>query len=411
MLNRKPNIKRPSITNILMVEFEIIVLLSAAMLGGALGYRDGTQLLDQLRQAITSTIDRQYLDEQLQQGIRDFTAGQVDLARQRFEFILAQAPGEYPEAQDYLDQSILILNATATFTPLPPTATNTPTQTLTPTYDPSGEESILRRAAALMAAEDWSGTIDALLALRNLNLQYKVTQVDDMLFAALRNRGEDKILIQGDLEGGIYDLTLAEAFGPLDYRGKVYRDWARLYLTALGFWQAYPEQAVYYFGQIANIAPGLKDGGGWSARERYRAALIHYGDTLAKEGEWCLAYEQYNLALAQRHDPALVDQVTAAELICYPPTATPEPTAVITATVTTTATPLPSNTPAGLQNTATPTATATHTLQPANTATATKTLLPPTKTHTPVPIPTDTHTPVPVPSDTPVPVPSDTPSP
>jgi len=391
---KKPLIGKRSFAKLLVTEFVLLFLLVAGLVGGLYGYRDGVATASQVKGAL----DENYLQELYQLGVLDYEAGRYDLARQRFEYIRALAPGEYPAAQEHLQEILAILNATATITPVPLMLTSVPTLTLTPTHDPSGEESIFQRAQTLMGAGNWDGAMEALLALRTVDLYYRVAAVDDTLFAALRNRGEYKILIQGDLEGGIYDLTLAEKFGPLDYRATVYRDWARLYLTALGFWQAYPQQAVYYFGQIAAAAPGLQDGGGWSARERYRASLLYYGDALVKEEKWCEAQVQYETALALRNQPDLIMTIAEVGRICWPPTQTftPAPLITVTQTITTTISP-GSSTPT---ITLTPEPVTTQTPSP----TAPAGTISPTSTETFIVLPSATASPLPFPSKTPTPI-------
>ncbi|MBL7164579.1 MAG: hypothetical protein ISS57_18485 [Anaerolineales bacterium] len=389
-----------------------LLLAFAGTLGALAGYQDGMQRVASLQPAS----DVGLVQEQFDLGVQDYEAGRYDLARQRFEYVIALAPDDYPVAWSLLGEILAIQNATATYTSVPPTLTSTPTITITPTRDLSGVDSVYSRARSLLAAGDWNGAIEALVVLRDEELLYRVVEVDDSIFAALRNRGEQKILILGDLEGGIYDLTLAERFGPLDYQASVYRDWARLYLSALGYWEAYPEQAVHYFGQIAAAMPGLRDGSGWSASERYRQSLIHYGDQLAAEKQWCEAQVQYEAALAIRQIEDLSLTLTQAAYICSPPTwtYTPSPAPSGTATITHTPTPGPS-----------PTSTATPTTIPGSTSTDTATLEPtatmlvatdtpsplPTETDTLISAPTETDTPVPTPTDTPSPVPSETPSP
>lgn len=382
---------------ILRIIFVIMLLVVSGVIAAAVGYQDGIQQAAMLQPMDGSKI----IQEQYELGQNEFEAGLYDQARQRFEYVIALEPDRYPAAWSYLTEILAIMNATATFTPIPPTVTSTPTATITPTRDPSGEESIFNRASSLLAAGDWGGAIEAILALRNEDLLYRVVQSDDILFASLRNRGEDRILRQGDLEGGIYDLTLAEKFGPLDYSATVYRDWARLYLTALGFWEAYPEQAVYYFSQVAAAVPGLTDGSGWSASERYRRSLIHYGDQLAGEGEWCLAQEQYELSLSWGSHADLPVTLTYVAHQCSPPTKTPTltlgPSSTPTITYTPTIGPSPTSTETSFLPTSTSTATALYT----------STALP-TETHTPAALPTDTNTPLPTATDTPLPAPTST---
>ena len=68
----------------------------------------------------------------------------------------------------------------------------------------------------MIAAQDWPGALGALDEMRKLDPTYQTSQVDGMYYFALRNYGYDLIVKQGNLEGGIYQFTLAERFGPLD---------------------------------------------------------------------------------------------------------------------------------------------------------------------------------------------------
>ncbi|MEA3351345.1 MAG: tetratricopeptide repeat protein [Chloroflexota bacterium] len=396
------------------VAFVVFVLLTSGLLGAWMGYQDGLKANVEL--AALEAPDP--VREQFELGLLDYEFGRYELARQRFEYVLAQAPDEYPQAEEYLDGLDAVLNITATLTLTPVPATITPT----PTPDTRAEKAIYASAQSFLAAGDWDAAIDTLIALRNKDLHYLVYEVDDSFYTALRNRGEDKILHQGDLEGGIYDLSLAEKFGPLDYQATVYRDWARLYLTALGFWEAYPAQAVYYFGQIASSVPGLRDSVGWTAATRYRLSLIHYGDQLAAEGQWCDAQAQYETSLDMYMYDVVVPTLTYVAHRCATSTPTYSPPTQQTATDTVSPTSTNTLIP-GLTATSTPTFTKTSTSSPTSsgatststftqtatqdaTATATQ-----TSTSTPLPTntPQDTATPLPTSTNTPVPV--DTPTP
>ena len=383
---------------ILLAGLALVLLMLIGFIGAWAGYQHGAVLA--ANEVIAPNADA--IDEQYQLGLEDYQVGSYESARQRLEYVVAFAPEDYPDAWEYLSEILQILNTTATPTlsSLPPTLPPSPTITLTPTRDPSGVESIFQRAQSLLAAGDWDGAVAALIALRNEDLTYRVVEVDDSLFAALRNRGEQRILKLGDLEGGLYDLSLAEKIGPLDYQATVYRGWARLYLTGLGFWQAYPEQAVYYFSQVAASVPGLRDGTGSSAGWRYRMSLLHYGAELAAERRWCEAQRQYELALQfGGADEDLPLTLTHVANICSPPTQTMTLTPSITLTNTVTLTPLPgpSATLSGVPSD-TPILPSDTPISPSDT--------PILSSNTPIP-PSDTPIP---PSDTPIP-PSDTPVP
>lgn len=343
-----------------------LFLIAAASAYG--GYREG---IDR-RTSAESTQNAYQIQEQYELGLQDMEAGRYDMARQRFEYVIQLNPS-YPGVTEKLADVLLELNTTAT-------PTLVPTPTITPTPDLRGVEELFTQAQQHLSNNDWTAAIDTLFALRKADLNYQPVWVDDMFYVSLRNRGKDKILKDGDLEGGIYDLSLAERFGLLDVDARSYLTWARLYITGATFWEIDWGEAVYYFAQVAPAMPNLRDGSGWTATERYRLALIGYAGFLADNKQWCDAQETYELALSFGTDPDV--EATLAFVIqkCSPPAEEQPPPPPEAVTVTPTTTPPPAD--------VTPTFTAT---TPAEEA--------PTPTETPVPI--DTSTPEPYPSPNP----------
>lgn len=373
--------------NLLWALWFILLFSAMVVLGSLAGYLSGTQA----RVGIQTRIIELTNQEQYELGVQDLEAGRYEVARQRFEYILEHDPS-YPGVTEKLAEAMAVLYATATPTPAPPSASPTPT------FDPRPKEELFNQAKALVASQDWTRAIDTLSALRKEDRGYQVARVDGLLFMSLRNRGVDKIWKEGNLEGGLYDLSLAERFGPLDAQANSARELARLYTIGSSFWEVHPEQAVYYFGQVAAAAPGLRDASGWTANERHRASLIHYGDLLASQGDWCSAQTQYELALAITADAALQETKNLVALKCSPPSPTPElgtETATPTSTLPPGLTPTPTFTQ-GILPTETSTSTPQpHTLTPTNTDAA-----PP-----PTPTVTSSATPSPTPTDTPIPQP------
>ena len=359
-------------------------LILSSLVGIAGGYRSGI-LANQDLAAAQSLMT---IQDQYELALKDYQSGKFDLARQRFEYVLSKDP-VYPGAVDKLAEVIQILNATATPTSLPSTPTLTPTPDLRPIED------LVNEAKSFLMGANWTGAIDTIVNLRKVNPSYRVVEVDGFLYLALRNRGVDKIKA-GDLEGGIYDLTLSERFGPLDAEAINFRELARLYMYGSAFWEAYPEQAVYYFSQVAAAAPRLHDASGWTAGERYRASLIQFGDQLAKTGNWCEAYTQYDLAASMGGDAAIIPTSAYAREQCYPPTATATAVPTETFTPTLLPTPLATDTPtAGIS----PTVEVSPTQSPP-TDTVTPEVTQPsvsTETNTPEVLPTSTETPTMVP--------------
>lgn len=260
-------------------------------------------------------------------AVQDMQAGRYDLARQRFEYVMQVDPN-FPGITEKLAQVLLALNTTAT-------PTTAPTPTLTPTPDTRGREELLTQAQASLLAGDWSTAIDTLLILRKRDPSFMAVRVDGMLFVALRNRGVEKIARLADLEGGTYDLALASRFGPLDVEARNWRDWATLYVRGASFWDVDWSQAVYYFSQLAQIAPNLRDDSGYTAWERQILALFGYGDWFARQGLYCEAQQQYEAALALRDDPVVrptaqfaAEKCVEDSTVVNPPAAldTPTPT-------------------------------------------------------------------------------------
>jgi tetratricopeptide (TPR) repeat protein len=267
---------------LLGMAFLLIVLLASAFGGyqAGIGQRKNAE-----KTQVASAVE-----DQFQLGLQDIEQGAYARARQRFEYVIKLDPG-YPGASDKLAEVLLELNTTAT-------PTLQPTATLTPTPDTRDVDQLYSQSQASIAASDWTGAIDNLLALRKADPSYHTVDVDGALFMALRNRGRDKILKDHDLEGGIYDLTLAEKFGPLDAEVQGLLNWSTLYITGASFWGIDWEQVVNYFSQVAPQVPNLMDASKMTATERLRQAYFEWGNTLAARGQYCQAVKQYQNSYA-----------------------------------------------------------------------------------------------------------------
>ncbi len=289
-------VERRPLPRWMVIVIGVTLLGMIAALSALLGYRRGIVI----RQSAESTQVALAAAEQYELGLQDMQNGDYVLARQRFEYVIRIDPS-YPGVVEQLAKVLKELNTTATPTLIP-------TPTLSPTPDLRGVQELFDQAQQHLLNSEWSQAIETLLTLRKNDPTYRTVDVDGMLFLALRQRGEDKILLEADLEGGMYDLTLAERFGILDEDAKGLMTWTSLYITGASFWGLDWEQAVYYFSQVAPQMPGLRDGSGLTARERYRLALIEYGKWLASLNRWCPAAQQLELALSMSYDPE-VDQM------------------------------------------------------------------------------------------------------
>lgn len=358
-----------------------MVLISAAIVAGSLA---GSQKALAQQEQMAGDLSAQALAEQFALGVSDLEAGRYQVARQRLDFVMKQDP-TYPGLAEHMATLLTILYATATPSPviITPTVTLTPTPDLRPLFDRYDH------IVSLLKSGEWAQVIEALLNFRKDEPEYQIARVDGMFYLALRQQGVAKIYQQSNLEGGIYDLSLAENFGPLDLEAQVARNMARLYLYGSSFWEAYPEKAVFYFGQVASAMPYLRDGSGWTATERYRGALIQYGDQLANQGDWCAALEQYQAAASIRGDAALVRTIDQAAEACLPPTETPASSLTPTPTISPTPTAtwiLPTDTiPAIPPTNTSPPPTDTPTLPPIEPPPPTVTPAPPTEPPPPPP--------------------------
>jgi hypothetical protein len=290
----------------------LIVILVIVILAGyssGIGVRKNNQ----------STVIMQQLGEQYQNTLIDIQFGRYENARQRLEWIIAQDP-TFPGAQEKLTEVLVLSNR--------PTPTLTPS--LTPTPDFSGAAEAFTKAQQLIASQDWPAAIGALDQMRKLDPNYQQSQVDGMYYFALRNYGYDLITKQGNLEGGIYQLTLAERFGPLDRDSNGLREGARYYIIGASFWGLDWAQAVSYFDQVR--AWGNLWDGSMTATERFWFASMRYGDELFAKNQFCDAVAQYkNAQSIAALDKVANDNWYHAYSECYPATPTIDLTATAVA--------------------------------------------------------------------------------
>ena len=313
--NTKPQHKKPRRFVWILSGFFLMLLLAAA--GGLLGYRSAIQKRIAAQQDQIAMI----ATTQYQLGVNELDAGNYTMARKRFEYVISLDPS-FPGAAEKLTDVMLKMALITTPTPVVEAG---PAPTATP--DLRGAEAIFNQAVQVYRGQDWNATIATLDRLRDEDITYRTLEVDGMYYMALRFRGIQKIVQEGNLEGGMYDLSQAERYGPVDSQADQYRTWARYYLTGSSFWDVDWPKAIDYFYQVYAALPNLRDGSGWTAMERYRKASIAYGDQLVAAGEYCMARDQYRNALSLGGDELLAPTATAVQLICEPPTPTPAPTA------------------------------------------------------------------------------------
>ncbi|HEY5983007.1 MAG TPA: tetratricopeptide repeat protein [Anaerolineales bacterium] len=301
----KPVKPRPRWRSALFTVLGILVLLALAVLGG---YGSG---IAQRRSAQSQVITRQ-LSEQYSFALVDEQSGQYEAARQRLEFIIQNDPG-FPGAQEELAKVLVQLTI--------PTPSPTPEPTATP--DTRGVQDLFAMAQQFIAAGDWGNALTALDQLRKQDPNLNTSQVDGMYYFALRNRGITLIQNEGDLEGGIYQLTLAERFAPLDSTANGLREGARAYIQAVSYFGINWQRAVELFRNVAAGWPSMWDGS-MNANQRFRIALMRYGDQLWLRGDGCGASDIYDEAKALGElDEMSAKYANQAFQKCYPATEVP----------------------------------------------------------------------------------------
>jgi tetratricopeptide (TPR) repeat protein len=256
----------------------LLVLLAALGLGSMAGYGKGVSE----RVSAQSTQVSQQLGEQFALVQADMDAGRYSVASQRLEYIIKQ-DASFPGAADKLAE--VMVKQLITPSPVP-----TDTPTITPTPDLRSQEAVFAQATKQLAEKDWSGLMASLDTLRKADPTYKAVLVDGMYYTALRNRGVDQIMGSAtykttNMEGGIYDLTLAERFGPLDGYADGLRNFTRMYIIGASFWDVNWQQAVEYFRQVYQFTPNLRDASNVTAGQRLNQALLSYGDQVAAKSK------------------------------------------------------------------------------------------------------------------------------
>ena len=303
------------------VRWFILLLIVAVVFASAGGYYAGQRIR---RLDLAADVSR-VVDEQFQLGLEDLDAGRFELARQRFEYVIRLDP-TYPQVAEKLAAALVGMNA--------PVATIAPVATPTPNLAPV--EDLFVQALAAYENQEWDVVIDTLLALRAKDAEYRAIEVDGMMYAALRNRGLHRIRDEARLEEGLYDLSRAERFAPLDNDAEAFRGWAQLYLQANSYYGVNWAQAVFYFAQVYLVAPYITN----DVYLKLATSAQRYGDELIIANDPCAAEEQYYQSLLAWENPDLVPTATEAHDRCEesqrpePPPETPGPSPTPTETPT-----------------------------------------------------------------------------
>ena len=292
----------------------IFLMLALAVGGGFLGYNAAISS----RKVQEKKLINEYASEQYIRALSDIENGNYTIAKQRLEYVLGKVP-DYPNAQEKYQEVAMALYPTASPTPM---ITATPMPTSTP--DTRGEEEMFRAIQQSVYNQQWEAAISQIEALRDRDISYRGLEVDGLYYIALRNYGIQQINA-GYLENGVYNITLAESFGPIDNNANSMRIAARSYLSGAGFWEIDWSKALEYYSNAAMSYPNLFDRATMlTANQRFAEASFKVADEYVASGDYCGALQYYNQGLPIAGNEYIQQTVTAVDLICNPP----QPTAV-----------------------------------------------------------------------------------
>jgi len=308
----------------------ILVMLVIVAIGTGIGYKLAIDI--RLREELNQRLI--LATTQFELAINDEKNGNLDLARQRLEYILDIYP-TYPGLDEKLKDVMLAIALTQgpsqLTTPIP---NETPSSAITtvPTKDTKNLSILLNQAQAQLTGKDWPGLLATVLSMRDIDPFYEAMKVDGLYYMALRNNGIAKIK-EGSLEVGIYYFSLAEQMAPIDTEADGYRQWAQMYSNAGSYWQSNMQMAATLFAELYPLVPNLVDASGITVRTRYAGALEGYGDYLQQTYLWCDAVTQYESSMGVISSEALSAKLTQAREYCSNPPPTPTPVITPTATV------------------------------------------------------------------------------
>ena len=287
----------------------ILLMIGLAVAGGFIGYNTAINA----RQAEFSRRSMMAAAEQYQLALVDIEQGKFPNAKTRLDYVIS-IDQNYPGAAETYQQVILAIYPTASPTPM---MTSTPAPT--PTTDTRGEEEMFQHIQQAMYSQNWELAIEQIEALRNRNISFRGLEVDSMYYIALLKFGVQQIQA-GNLENGVYKITLAEALGPIDANSNSMRDAARSYLSGAGFWEINWERALEYYSNAAQVFPNLRDNAtGLTANQRFGLASFHIAEAYVASEDYCGAIPYYEQGLPAAGTESYQMTATAVYLVCFPP--------------------------------------------------------------------------------------------
>lgn len=211
-----------------------------------------------------------------------------------------------PENEDAIRGIGRLLDPQATATPEPPTpAPPSPTPTL---LNPI--EIVWADAQAHYNAGRWQEAIDRLLQVRATQADFHADEGDEMLYTAYVSLGTEKSNA-GGLEEAVQLFDKALALRPDAVQIRTIRDVTAQYVDALTYWFADWPKVIELLDDLYRRSPGYRD-----VRQRLQQAHVEYGDSLARQGDWCAAAAEYDSAIAVQDGPGLGVKFDELTVLC-----------------------------------------------------------------------------------------------
>ena len=287
---------RRTATRLIGTGFVLVFLLLGAAGVGFVAIYHGMQDRNDLT--------RQEADTHYQKGLLYLQSGECELAIAEFEFVIRLLP-EHVDAYDKL------YKAEAQCQVLP-----------TPTSEAqkSAKEIHFEQATALFTQGRWDKVTAELEQLIQLDPAYKAEMVEEMIFQSLGNQAM-QLVNEDSLEEALryFDRALEIRSDDADLQAQ--RSMAALYQTGQSYWEVDWQRAIDAFTDLYALNPDYKD-----TRQCLHDAYVRYGDSLADDGQWCLARERYADAMTIISQQSTEQKRVNAYTRCVTATPTPLPT-------------------------------------------------------------------------------------
>jgi hypothetical protein len=306
------------------------ILLASLIIGVSimLGVRSGLNIRMQTDQQQRLTAAAEHFNY----GVQALTQGDLAAAKTQFLYVNELVPN-FPGLVEKLTEVELQMALALT-----PIATPTPEPVAIPTGGSTDEYFNLAQQA--IQNQDWASALKLLETIRNIDLNYKQTQMDDLYYLVLRNLGVAQIKAN-DLETGIFNLTLAAKFAPLDVDAARYLSYAKADIQT-NVWLGYAAGLNKIANDLANSNQSACDI--LKAYQVTRTFLDQHGisGTITFQGDSADLDSTIKTWFPICHPPTRTPTITPTPTVTEPaPVVTTEPPPVESTTEVPTDTPTP----------------------------------------------------------------------